>query len=74
MSKAKRNNMVRVPMTDVEASAVRKKAEEMGIPIARLIRRCVFGVRYEIERQIDPVGSTEPTITIAECKVRVTER
>jgi hypothetical protein len=74
MNKAKRSNMVRVPMTDLEADAVRKKAEEIGIPIARLIRRCVFGVRYEVERQIDPTGSVEPTITLAECKVRVTEK
>jgi len=71
MNNAVRKHMARVPMTDVEAAVVRQKAEEMGIPIARLIRRCVFGVDYEIQRQVNPHETTEPTIELPECKLKV---
>lgn len=70
MSNPTRKHIVRVPMTDDEAAAVRQKAEQMGIPIARLIRRCVFGVEYEVKRQINPGETIEPSVVLADCEIK----
>jgi len=75
MSSTTRKHMIRVPMTDDESAAVRQKADAMGIPIARLIRRCVFGVEYEVARQINPSETIKPTVAIAGYEIKFsTER
>ena len=73
-SSNKRQATVRVPMTDAEVCAVRDKAAELGIPIAQLVRRCVFGVEYEIESNVNPNRTIKPAVKVHWDKVRVVER
>jgi hypothetical protein len=56
-------------MTDEEAAAIRAKSEKTGVPVARLVRRCVFGLQHELDFQINPGNVSKPTVSEAAWKV-----
>lgn len=67
----KKNYFARVPLNQVEEDVVRDQAKEMGISIARLIRRCLFGLEYEAQCHINPGGYVKPTVRVSNGAVKV---